>query len=260
MNIIDETNIEIFRLIQEKLNSFKKILFTIEDGSPGGIKSKDIKISFDESMDSNDKCYQIVLYNTEIKDLLKNIYKKNITTIKINFSSCALDLYQIDIFPKFIKKIILQFKFNCEILKNLPEELEHLHIYDNIKEIKTELNNLPNKLKILEMSYINYNLPLDNLPNNLEKLTLYFSSRYDYDFDNLPSSLNYLEIIFNYNINNKIRVFNNLPQKIEHLKFNNRDGIIINKYPSDLKILELYSINRPTNIPKNIKYTYTIDL
>lgn len=264
MNNIDETNISIFRTIQEKFNSFEKILFTIEDGSPCGIKRKDIKISFEDSKDSmdsmdlNDMCYQIVLYNTEIKDFIKNIYKNNIITIEINFTSCAMDLYQIDFFPKFIKNLFLQFKFNSEILKNLPEYLEYLHIYSNPREIKIELDNFPNKLKILEMTDIIYNLPLDKLPLSLEKLVLGFKKEYNHSFDNLPSSLNYLEITFYEYLDDKIQILNNLPEKLEFLKLKKSNGFEINRYPSNLKILELNSKNQLTNIPKNVKYMYSI--
>lgn len=249
----EEINIDIFRLIQEKSNLFESIVFIIDDSSLNGIKKKKIIINF---MNSKDVIYEIVLQNIEIKDLVKNIYKKNISTIEIQFSSRAIGLYQIDIFPKFIKKLNLQFNFNCEILKYLPEDLEHLIIFNNLNEIKTELNNLPTKLKELVLIKISYNLSLDYLPLSLEKLVLLLNNEYNHSFDNLPSNLNYLEICFYVFIDEKILSLNNLPEKIQHIKLRKPNGFIINKYPSNLKLLELCSKNKITNVPKNIEFRY----
>ena len=252
MSFNDEINIVIFKQIQDKIDLLEKIFFTINDCTSLDIKSKDIHIRI---VDIKEKNYEIKLFGTTINKLIKNIYNKNALDIDINFCTCAMDLYQIDNFPNFIKKICLRFKFNCEILKNLPEDLEYLNIWDNPKEIKTELNNLPNKLKVLKMSYINYNLPIDNLPESLEKLVLSLKNKYNHNLDNLPSSLNFLEINL-LDDTNCICKLNNLPESLKEIKLKNNKGFEIKKYPQKLKILELCSKKEITNIPENIEYKY----
>lgn len=266
MNNTDKTNIAIFRLVQENFCSFEKIFFTINDSKKNDIKSKDITIRLID-IKNNVNNYQLILFNTTINELIKNIHNKNLILIEINFSTCAMDIYQLDYFPNFIKKLKLDFKFNCDILNKLPENLEYLEIHSNPREIKTELNNLPNKLKVLSMIEITYNLPLDNLPSSLEKLIYHSFYEYNHNLDNLPSNLNFLEIFLSpsKNLNcinltplNDVNVYNNLPDNLEVLKLQKYGGLEINKYPKKLKTFELYTPKKYqiNNVPENVEYIY----
>lgn len=253
MNLIDELNINIFRLIQEKSNEYEKIIFTINDGELKGIENKQIEIKF---IKSKDVVYEIDLIGTKINQLITNIYNKQIKSIDINFSSCSTKTQQLDFFPSFIKDIKMCFKFNCDIFDNLPEDLERLEIQDipNALEITKELNNLPNKLKVLIMVNVWYNLGLDNLPSSLEVLELGFKNLYLNKFDNLPSNLKYLKINFINRKKNKIPELNNLPDSLEYIELENYNGFIINKYPKNLKKIKYRTEEEKelTNVPENI--------
>lgn len=78
---------------------------------------------------------------------------------------------------------------------------------NNLKQI----NNLSNSLKKLTLDY-NFKLPIDNLPNSIENLSI-LNSSYNHELNNLPLSIKYLQISLSYD-----KKILNMPKNLQLFK------------------------------------------
>ena len=133
-------------------------------------------------------------------------------------------------------------------LNNLPDKLEILDLTKLYEQI-AQLKNIPVGLKKL---YLNdtYSYTLDNLPNTLEYLTI-TNKKYSSQLDCLPESLIVLELVLD---NNKLSL-DLLPTNITTLKLSGKYNRKLTNLPTKLKIL--YLPNNYTesidNLPKSIE-------
>lgn len=102
--------------------------------------------------------------------------------------------FEIDDFPKNVKKISIQYCMIEQNLQNLPPTIEEISFYQNVDNI--ELSFLPVTIKRLSFEYyINQNI-IDNLPAHIKELSIYFRPsffKYSLTFDNLPVGLEKLK-------------------------------------------------------------------
>lgn len=145
---------------------------------------------------------------------------------KIIFPVCSAFNQKINDYPIKLKYLEFGTKFNQEV-NNLPNSLKYLKFGC---EFNKNLNNLPNGLeKILlgpkfnqELNFLPESLitlqfdpftqltiGLDNLPNNLQELSI--PCDYKYNLDNLPDNIKYLKLP-------KLPNISKLPNKIEKLE------------------------------------------
>lgn len=121
---------------------------------------------------------------------------------------------------------------------------------------KQNFNNLPEKLRILKLKSVDIDCyKLDNLPSGLKNL--YLPNSYYYELDNLPLELEYLSLQVS---NNFIQSLDYLPETLKKLKIifpenNNRIKINCDNLPNGLEKLFLCgSINcELNNLPRNLK-------
>lgn len=189
--------------------------------------------------------------------------KNGLDNTRVELKSISVDkLLDRKLLPDGLKKLSLNgYMFagkKINLLNNLPEELEKLHI----ENICSKLDNLPLGLKVLELygncsecclDYLpsgletlviqsNFTGSLDNLPSTLKNL--FFMSECMVDLKNLPSGLKFLHL----NSQAKINII--LPEKIECVM-----------YPEDnnwlrRKLLKLY----PTVIHNDNFYRNKIEM
>lgn len=131
-------------------------------------------------------------------------------------------------------------------LNNLPENLEELDLSFGEHNIKN-LNNLPSNLKILKLGKINYKL--DNLPNKLENLELRTDGSTNFEY--LPSSLKNLKIYF---VEESTTDLDSLPSSLESLEIYGKYIGQLNNLPYGLKKLYLPNLYQYNiyNIPISI--------
>ncbi len=122
-------------------------------------------------------------------------------------------------------------------LDNLPSELKYLNIF-LFDIFNGDFNNLPKKLEYLNItsySYGFYKKKLDLLPNNLKYLGCNFDSGNNSNIlDNLPNSLEELNIYYNLSLES-------LPNSIKILKIHNKYNKSLNLLPNSIEELELHS-------------------
>ncbi len=122
----------------------------------------------------------------------------------------------IDNLPDSIEKLFIYSESFSQKINKYPCSLRHIYFesmeleegsFDNLPENLIELrhtwtcptdhctvDNLPNSLRILHLGE-GYNLPLDNLPENLEYLLLTDdASSYNKGYENFPNSLLYVDV------------------------------------------------------------------
>jgi hypothetical protein len=174
-----------------------------------------------------------------------------------------------EVLTKFKEKVIPSGYYEQILGEKLPEL--KLLVLSNI-DFNCPIDNLPKKLKLLILSNC-FNQPVDNLPDKLkylefgkkfnksvEKLPeslkyLIFGEFFNQSIDNLPKNLEYLKFNLSYSFNKSV---DKLPISLTHLYF--PSGGFFNQSLDNLPIsLEEISINRLynrkiTNIGINIKY------
>jgi len=173
----------------------------------------------------------------DIFKLPKNVYK--LSFFLTNFTD--LDFTEL---PENLIELEISNPWNISIyrLDNLPPKLKRLEIR-NINTL-VYLDNLPPKLKRLEIHNINTLVYLDNLPTGLEELIVNNTNIINLNYlpsslinldceknnieelDNLPIQLKYLNCSYN-----KITQINNLPPKLEFLDCSNNKITQINNLP-----------------------------
>lgn len=187
--------------------------------------------------------YLVEIHKEIIENQISILYYKSYIDIGTNFdfpnNPIEEIIYMIDIFDK-------------QNLNNLPEKLRILKL--NSMDVECyKLDNLPSGLKelILPMSY---EYELDNLPLELENLTLYANNCFTYSLAYLPESLKELIIINCRNFNPIINC-DNLPNGLEKLFFYGNIKTELNNLPRNLKILYLtqFNYNMIYNLPVGIE-------
>jgi hypothetical protein len=193
---------------------------------------------------------------------LKYLELKNIDTITFrNFKNKMLYLppwckicyfhginyhHDLTIVSDNLEEIIQYPNISCD---NLPKSLRAISFHDYFDQ---PLDNLPNKLEIIEFSsssnisyplsnlpitihtIINHpNVPCDLLPVNLKKIT--FGLLFDQNIDNLPSSIKYIR----FETCNDQSI-DNLPQSVEKLCLNYDSLMEATKLPNKLKYLRVF--------------------
>lgn len=129
-------------------------------------------------------------------------------------------------------------KFKKQNLSNLPEKLLILKL-DGVYVECYKMNNLPKGLKKLHMPLF-YNWKLDNLPDELEELSVYVfidNNNFTNYFDFLPESLKELKI------SSLTREWSgcidNLPNGLEKIFLGTNVDCELNNLPRNLKVLHL---------------------
>jgi hypothetical protein len=158
--------------------------------------------------------------------------------------------YDVLIYDKLPKNIIYMDIFNKKSKIIFPINLKKL----KIRQYPEPLDNLPNGLTHLKIFYwCNYNFPLDNLPPSLTHLYLNDNfnqpvdklpesliylctgTSFNQSLDNLPPTLKYLYLLDKFN-----KSINNIPDSIENLIITNKlYNVPILKLPMHLKILQI---------------------
>lgn len=179
---------------------------------------------------------------------------KNIVLYRYNESES-------DIIPDNI--ISIHFKnLQMESINALPTSLKKLTI-NSVNNFNTSMDNLPNKLYILEINN-KFNNKIDNLPTNLKILSLGNSFTKNINkiplitelnlnilkpnnkFYFLPKSLKSITSIYiNY-------LINNLPKETKNIKLLINSNTLINNLPNKLEILQINTTRNLNNLP-NIK-------
>ncbi len=134
-------------------------------------------------------------------------------------------------------------------INNIPKHVEHILLGNNFI---SKLDNLPNNIKkITFLDKCEYNYSLDNLPDSINYIKFGFQTNYNLPLDNLPNNLKHLSLPSNYN-----HYLNKLPDSIEELILNENYNLPINKYPKNLK--KIYFGNKYNheliNFPNRIEY------
>ena len=78
---------------------------------------------------------------------------------------------------------------------NLPMNLTYIKLNCNNKYL---ISNLNNEIEELELDY-NFDLNLNNLPNNIKKISFHTCSQFNHELNYLPKSLKYLKLNSLYN-------------------------------------------------------------
>jgi hypothetical protein len=101
----------------------------------------------------------------------------------LTFGCCFNQL--VDNLPKTLTHLTFGYMFNQSV-DNLPEKLTHLIF--NVR-FNQSIDNLPKKIK--ELTLICNHKSINNLPDNIEKLHIYFSNRHSQNknIQNLPITL-----------------------------------------------------------------------
>jgi hypothetical protein len=94
--------------------------------------------------------------------------------------------------PNSLKYLNVGSSFNQNI--NLPTKLKYLCINSNNQYI---INNLVDSIEELELGY-NFNLELNNLPNNIQRIIFYKYSIYDKNLNSLPDSIEFISLPISY--------------------------------------------------------------
>jgi hypothetical protein len=127
-------------------------------------------------------------------------------------------------YPVNLKYLDLGFSYNEE-LKGLPETLEHLEVGFCFEY---SINNIPDNIKTLKIKSREYIYPIEKLPNNLKKLSIYdmcdsvlilpdkleelvLMGYFNYEFEYLPQSLKKLYLNNNYRKHLRLKI----PKHIE---------------------------------------------
>jgi len=242
-------------------------------------------------------------YSKEIKRKLPNNVKKISFECMVNYDLCAIlpdYLEELEIFnhanfptnnlPKTLKSISFGSYYNQE-LDSLPDSIEEIY-FQAIPEpylcFNKPINNLPKKLKKLQLSY-DFNQPIDNLPQSLEVLSLKYEFSQPLDFlpnnlkvlcieskfnnrlDNLPKNLKMLILIslmYNHNLKSlpenlnilMINIFNyakeyQFPQSLNTLIYfsNYSDKHPIIRLPPNLKTLILKEYDNELVLPESLE-------
>ncbi len=226
------------------------------------IKSNVLTVSDDIDM-GLEKFFNSELFNDIVFAITNKVvdeiifYSKNLSLLnKLNFPSGNIKKIKCCVF-----NIWQTFNDITHELNNLPETLEELDLSFGDHKI-TNLDNLPPNLKLLKLGKITFkldNLPhkleflelksdgtnnFEYLPDSLKNLRIYFVEETKINLDLLPSSLESLEIYGRY-----IGQLNNLPYGLKKLH-------LPNLYP-----LEVY--NLPTSINElkiGLRYKYLSNL
>lgn len=123
-------------------------------------------------------------------------------------------------------------------------------LYIGLYTSDNNINNIPKHIEhiLLGKKFISR---LDDLPNNIKKITFLDKCEYNYSLDNLPNNLKHLTLPSNYN-----KPLNKLPDSIEELILNENYNLPINKFPKNLK--KIYFGNKYnqelTNFPNKLEY------
>lgn len=190
-------------------------------------------------MEETNKSFQITLSNNN--NIIAHIHNSELQEKFLEFlefetsNEYLVELYE----PENINKIY-KLKFATEIFFNDNFEFNHEQInlidFIRLKKITVrnmdffeQLVNLPSNLKILNLENSqNYNCIMDNLPLGLKEL--YLNSKYSLPLDYLPESLEkiYFKCYISYTHN-----FDNLPNNINELHVNINFIDKINKFPAN---------------------------
>ena len=152
---------------------------------------------------------------------------------------------------------------NREQLTWVPNHITHLELCYMVYNYPLE--NLPPGLIYLHLKHLGisdcgFNQPLDNLPSGLKYLIL-SQLKYNHPLDNLPPGLEYLAIDTLVDFN---QPFNNLPQSLKYLSINHISRSYeysITELPDSIEHLYLdisyeYKYNENVKIPKNTKFIH----
>lgn len=157
----------------------------------------------------------------------------------------------VDNLPQNIKYLIFGHDFNQKV-ENLPNKLLYLKFSIDFNQ---NLDLLPNTLKYLIIGR-NFNKPLNDLPCNIIKLSIY-SKKYNHTLMNLPSSIKTL-IYFNNNIDL-------IPHSIENIGININTSFKYNNYQNLKNIIiynfdnNSYDIDEETIYPTNYMFNNMIN-
>jgi hypothetical protein len=191
-------------------------------------------------------------------DLYKDLYKDDDRTTLVNnvcdFSNNISKFYE----------LLDMYNYDSLLYLNTIEKYNGIISDDNLKLISehnvliigdnynVKLDNLPNNIKLIVINcdkpYIH---PLHNLPNNLEHLI--FNTPYNQLLDYLPYGLKTLEINDYCNVE-----LNNLPSSLKKLSISGRYNKPFINLPEDLEILilsEFYRVKLPI-LPSKLKELY----
>lgn len=152
---------------------------------------------------------------------------------------------------------------NREQLTWTPSHITHLELCYMVYNYPLE--NLPTGLIYLHLKHLGisdcgFNQPLDNLPSGLKYLIL-SQLKYNHPLDNLPPGLEYLAIDTLVDFS---QPFNNLPQSLKYLSINHISRSYeysITELPDSIEHLYLdisyeYKYNENVKIPKNTKFIH----
>lgn len=160
---------------------------------------------------------------------------------------------------KQYKKVIFDDNFNSNI-DWLPEGIIEVHLGKNFNQL---LNNLPSTVKIIIIKQINgigytkFNQKIDNLPQDLEELYLYFNKEFNHTLTNLPIKLKKF-LLHGYNYKETL---NSIPNSLEEIIIKQFDYKNTYELPLNLKIITIsekqtYIENLNGNTDNNIENTY----
>lgn len=202
---------------------------------------------------SNIEFYKNLLFTCDNQSQLNNY----IFYLKWN----SEELFNSSLVPNLISLELIKDEFNLPI-DNLPSGLISLK---TSRHFDQSVDNLPSKLKYLELNSKYFNQSVDNLPSKLKYLEL--SSHFNQKVNLLPSELLTLKInkdnrnygvtgpaplnfpsYFNQNIDQ-------LPSSLLNITIGGRFNQPINKLPEKLTNLSLFSYNfqqRLTTFPPNL--------
>lgn len=190
-----------------------------------------------------------------LPELPKSIKYMEIIINEAVISNSAMSFDELDVLiEKFINKLNDWLPVDLEFLEaNFPiknlEKFTNLNTYIINDEYIVDypiINNLPNNLIRLEIRYLGYNHPFENLPVSLEVL-IFRQCRIGYYYDGYPHRLSYLPH------NLKILV---MPD-CESMD-GDSCGVDLENLPPMLKVLKLPKYNHTTvcldNLPDSIEY------
>lgn len=233
-------------------------------------------------------------YDFEIDNLPYGVKKVNLYCFVKPIKNIPPTLEEINLGSKYnlcvsrfkegLKKIFLGDKFNKPI-DNLPDSVEEI-VFSYYSKFKFEnASKWPLSLRKLDLSKLNWNIPLLNLPSRIEKLTLpyhfnkrlnypaglkrlefglrfnqelgilpdglkklYFGDHFNQRLDNLPAGLKKLKLGMCFN-----QFLDNLPVGLEHLSLG-KYSLSLDFLPSNLRFMRINVCqNRLDNLPDSLK-------